>query len=134
MAADRFIRKAGSDAAAFVILGIETAYRGAVMAPAVPIHPYQHPLLEAIPVHVWSWTWILAGAVSLVVAAVPRSRPAMVAWTVIMALHVSFGVSLLMDSLSLPDDYPALASISYLTIPALACWGISRRQEVAPSE
>lgn len=128
----RLTRVLGSDATAFVLLGIETAYRGAVMAPAVPIDPYHHPLLEAMPIDLWSWVWILAGAASLVVAVSPRSRPAMVAWTSIMALHVSFGVSLLMDSLSSSTDYPALASVSYLTIPALACWGISRRQEVTP--
>lgn len=132
MAAPNLVRRIGSDATAYIILGIETAYRGAIMSPAVPIEPYQHPLLESMPVHLWSWTWILAGASSLSVAVAPRSRLAMAVWTLIMALHVSFGVSLLMDSLSSATDYPALASVSYLTIPALACWGISRRQEVTP--
>ena len=129
MAAPNLARKIGSDATAYILLGIETAYRGAVMSPAVPISPYQHPLLSELPAQYWSWIWMVAGASTLAVSVKPRSRLAMVAWIVVMALHVAFGVSLLMDSVSAPDDYPALASVSYLTIPALACWGIARRQE-----
>lgn len=132
MATPNLVHKIGSDAVAFIILGIETAYRGAIMAPAVPISPYQHPLLEELPDQWWSWIWIGIGASTLVVAVKPRSRLALMAWSLVMALHVAFGVSLLMDSLTSADDYPALASVSYLTIPALACWGISRRQEVTP--
>ena len=132
MAAPNLIRRIGSDATAFIILGIETAYRGAVMSPAVPINPYRHPLLSELPEQYWSWIWIGIGAATLAVAVKPRSRVALLAWSLVMALHVAFGVSLLMDSLTAADDYPALASVSYLTIPALACWGISRRQEVTP--
>lgn len=132
MHTDRLIRKAGSDAVAFIILGVETAYRGAIMSPAVPIDPYQHPLLAELPAQYWSWIWMVAGMAALAVAIKPRSRVALMAWSVVTALHVAFGVSLLMDSLTAADDYPALASVSYLTIPALACWGIARRQEVTP--
>ena len=132
MAAPNLARKIGSDAVAFIILGIETAYRGAIMSPSVPIEPYQHPLLAELTDQYWSWIWMVSGAVTLAVAVKPRSRVALLAWSLVMALHVAFGVSLLMDSLTAADDYPALASVSYLTIPALACWGISRRQEVTP--
>lgn len=128
----RLTRVLGSDAVAFVLLGIETAYRGAIMSPAVPIEPYQHPLLDLLDVQVWSWAWLVSGVAALAVSLKPRSRPAMLVWTVLIALHVSFGVSLLLDTVTSPADYPALASVSYLVIPALACWGISRRQEVTP--
>lgn len=129
-AADSIIRRLGSDSTAFILLGIETAYRGAIMAPAVPINPYRHPLLDQLSLQTWSWIWILAGVAALAVAIKPRSSPAMLVWTVLIALHVSFGVSLLLDAITTPGDYPALASVSYLAIPALACWGISRRQVV----
>ena len=129
-AADSIIRRLGSDSTAFILLGIETAYRGGIMSPAVPIKPYQHPLLALMPLQTWSWVWILAGVAALAVAVKPRSRPAMLVWTVLIALHVSFGVSLLLDAVTTPGDYPALASVSYLAIPALGCWGISRRQVV----
>lgn len=109
---------------ALLILGAGAIARGISYTPLLMSeHARQaHPVEGTLPMGVWAWVWIIAGAAAVVAAWWPRAAP--VAVGACVGLNLLWGGSFIADAIAESSVRGWLPAVGYLSIAALVLWGV----------
>ena len=121
---------------ALIILGVGALARGVSYTPWLMSETAQraHPVEGILPMGVWAWIWIAAGATAVVAAWWSRAAP--VAVGACVGLNFLWGGSFIADAIAEGSVRGWLPAVGYLSIAALVLWGVwfGRYQETVSRE
>ena len=111
---------------ALIILGVGALARGVSYTPWLMSETAQraHPVEGILPMGVWAWIWIAAGAAAMVAAWWPRIAPVAVGAGV--GLNLVWGCSFVADAFMRDSARGWLPAVGYLSISVLVLWAVWR--------